>query len=73
MAEQYITEAQPIDFRFLEPKKFYLRVIYDSNKNGKYDTGDYLKGIQPERVSYHPDIIEGTAGFDEVTTLKLLD
>ena len=73
MAEQYITEAQPIDFRFLEPKKFYLRVIYDSNKNGKYDTGDYLKGIQPERVSYHPDIIEGTAGFDEVTSLKLLD
>jgi uncharacterized protein (DUF2141 family) len=73
VAEQYITEQQPIDFKFLDPKDFYLRVIYDSNKNGKYDTGDYLKGIQPERVSYHPEIIEGTAGFDEVTTLKLLD
>ncbi|WP_340170406.1 Ig-like domain-containing protein [Lacinutrix sp.] len=73
MAEQYIDKPQPVDFRFLEPKKFYLRVIYDSNKNGKYDTGDYLKGIQPERVSYHPDIIEGTAGFDEVTMLILLD
>ena len=73
VAEQYIDKAQPIDFNFLEPKKLYLRVIFDTNKNGKYDTGDYLKGIQPERVSYHPDIIEGTAGFDEITTLKLLD
>ncbi|WP_034060229.1 Ig-like domain-containing protein [Lacinutrix jangbogonensis] len=73
IAEQYIEKAQPVNFNFLDPKNFYLRVIYDSNKNGKYDTGDYLKGIQPERVSYHPDIIEGTAGFDEITTLKLLD
>lgn len=72
-AEQYITKPQLIDFRYLDPKKFYLRVIYDSNKNGKYDTGNYLKGIQPERVSYHPEMIEGAAGFDEVTTLKLLD
>lgn len=73
IAEQYIEKAQPVDFNFLDPKNFFLRVIYDTNKNGKYDTGDYLKGIQPERVSYHPDVIEGTAGFDEVTTLKLLD
>ncbi|WP_290700528.1 Ig-like domain-containing protein [Lacinutrix sp.] len=73
VAEQYIEKPQPVDFRYLDPKDFYLRVIYDSNKNGKYDTGDYLKGIQPERVSYHPDVIEGTAGFEEVTTLKLLD
>ena len=73
IAEQYIDKAQPVDFSYLDPKNFYLRVIYDTNKNGKYDTGDYLKGIQPERVSYHPDIIEGTAGFDEITTLKLLD
>lgn len=73
IAEQYIETPQPVDFNFLDPKRFHLRVIYDTNKNKKYDTGDYLKGIQPERVSYHPDIIEGTAGFDEVLTLKLLD
>lgn len=73
VAEQYIDKPQPVDFRFLNPNKYFLRVIYDSNKNQKYDTGNYLKGIQPERVSYHPDIIEGTAGFDEVITLRLLD
>lgn len=73
VAEQYIDKAQPVDFNFLDPQNFFLRVIYDTNKNGKYDTGDYLKGIQPERVSYHPDVIEAVAGFDEVTTLKLLD
>ena len=73
IVEQYIEKAQPVDFSYLDPKNYYLRVIYDSNKNEKYDTGDYLKGIQPERVSYHPDIIKGTAGFDEITTLILLD
>jgi len=27
-------------------------LIYDSNDNGKWDTGDYLKKIQPEKVEY---------------------
>ena len=73
VAEQYIEKAQPVDFNYLDPQKFFLRVIYDTNKNGKYDTGDYLKGIQPERVSYQLEVIEGTAGFDETLTFKLLD
>jgi len=73
VAEQYVEESRPIDIRFLNPTNYYLRVIYDSNKNGKYDTGNYLKGIQAERVSYYPDVIEGLAGFDAVTTFNLLD
>ncbi|WP_452225677.1 Ig-like domain-containing protein [Lacinutrix chionoecetis] len=73
VAEQYVEEPKPIDFNFLDPGNYYMRVIFDSNKNGKYDTGDYLNGIQPERVSYHPEEIEGLAGFDAITTFKLLD
>jgi len=73
VAEQYIEKSQPIDFRYLDPKKFYLRVIYDTNKNEIYDTGNYLKGIQPERVSYYPDVIEAVAGFEEKIRFKLLD
>jgi len=73
VAEQYIDKQQAVDFSYLDPSNFYLRVIYDTNANKKYDTGNYLKGIQPERVSYYPDVIEGTAGFDKVITFKLLD
>jgi len=70
---KYLTEAKPLNFLFLDPKEYYLRVVYDTNSNGVYDSGNYLKGIQPERVSYYSDVIKGTAGFDEIITFTLLD
>ena len=38
----------------------------------KYDTGSYLRKIQPERIAYHPDEIEVRANWDvdEQFTLK---
>ena len=36
-AEVYITKPTPIDFRHLETGDFYLRAIFDSNGNGKFD------------------------------------
>ncbi|CDF80971.1 conserved hypothetical protein containing N-terminal bacterial Ig-like domain [Formosa agariphila KMM 3901] len=62
--EQYSTEAAPIDFTYLKSGKYLLRVIYDENGNKKFDTGSYLKKIQPERVSYYPEEIEVRTGFD---------
>src|SRR5699024_1541336 len=40
------------DFRYVEPGEYYVRVIYDSNDNGKWDTGNYLEKKQPEKVIY---------------------
>jgi hypothetical protein len=37
-------------FDYLSPEKYNLRAIYDKNENGKWDTGNYLKHIQPEKV-----------------------
>ncbi|MFB9051756.1 Ig-like domain-containing protein [Formosa undariae] len=62
--EEYSTEAKPIDFKYLTSGKYFIRVIFDANENKKYDTGSYLKKIQPERVSYYPDEIEVRSGFD---------
>lgn len=42
------------DFYFLNPGTFYLRMFYDTNGNGKWDTGDYDAGIAPEEVYYSP-------------------
>jgi hypothetical protein len=59
IAEQYATEAkESYDFKNLDPGKFFLRVIFDTNKNGIYDTGNYLLKIQPERIVYYPEEIE---------------
>ncbi|MCA0131498.1 Ig-like domain-containing protein [Winogradskyella alexanderae] len=73
--ERYTTGNPVVDFRDVAPRKYALRVIYDTNANGKYDTGNYLLGIQPERVSYAPseDVEEIRASFDFVIDFTLLD
>ncbi|PID69832.1 MAG: hypothetical protein CR985_03695 [Flavobacteriales bacterium] len=39
-------------FIFIEPGKYWLRIIFDENNNGKWDTGSYLHQRQPEKVQY---------------------
>jgi len=70
-AEVYGEKNQPFDFDNLNPSKYYIRVIYDTNKNGKWDTGNYLKKIQPERISYSKEMIEPRANWDIVETFTL--
>ena len=41
-----------------EAKKRY------NNGNGKWDTGNYLKMMQPEKVSYYPDVIDVRANWE---------
>lgn len=36
---------------------YKLRIIRDANANQQWDTGNYLEGIQPERVYMHPQPI----------------
>lgn len=73
--ERYASDSPVVDFTDLEPKKYFLRVIYDSNANGKFDTGNYLLGIQPERVSYAPPdkVEEIRSSFDFIIEFTLLD
>jgi uncharacterized protein (DUF2141 family) len=71
--ERYTTASPVIDFTNLPPKLYSLRVVYDTNGNGKYDTGNYLLGIQPERVSYAPPIEEVRSSFDFIIDFTLLD
>ncbi|WP_400076279.1 Ig-like domain-containing protein [Winogradskyella sp. R77965] len=71
--EKYATESPVVDFTDLSPRQYALRVIYDTNGNGKYDTGNYLLGIQPERVSYSPLIDETRSNFDQIIEFILLD
>jgi hypothetical protein len=42
-----------IEFPYLDPGKYRLRVIYDINGDGKWTTGDFKKHLQPEPASYY--------------------
>lgn len=70
--EKYSDKPEPIDFKYIAPSKYYLRVIHDTNKNEKYDSGNYLKKLQPEKVSYFPELIEVRANWDPTIDFTLL-
>ena len=65
-------EVYVFDFLNVKPSTYNLRVVFDDNNNKKYDTGIYLKKLQPERIAYHPEEIEIRANWDvdEQFTLK---
>ncbi|MDE3743093.1 Ig-like domain-containing protein [Maribacter polysaccharolyticus] len=69
--ELYADEPQLFEFNRLEPSKYLVRVIFDANGNKKWDTGNYLKGIQPERVTYYPDVIELRANWEMEQTFRI--
>ena len=61
----YKTKKGIVDFNNVSPGIYYLRVLFDSNKNGVYNPGNYLKQEQPERVSYAKKEVEVRANWDE--------
>ena len=57
-------EDSNYSFKLLDPGKYFLRLIKDKNNNDKWDTGNYLKKIQPEEVIYFPFELELRANWD---------
>lgn len=45
-------KAGRAEFINLLPAKYYARLVFDRNGNGKYDTGNYALKQQPEEVVY---------------------
>ena len=64
--EAYETNNSTIDFNNIDSGKYYIRIIFDENKNQKYDSGNFLLRTSPEKVIYFPDEIDVRAGWDLV-------
>ncbi|GLB50754.1 Ig-like domain-containing protein [Neptunitalea lumnitzerae] len=64
--EEQFAETPETTFNFssIETATYYIRVIYDDNNNKKWDTGNYLKNIQPEQIYYYPEPIELRANWE---------
>lgn len=71
VAEHYSEEENTAEFMYLSPAVYTLRMIYDNNKNQIWDTGNYLKKIQPEKVVYYPEPIDVRANWDIEQTFIL--
>jgi uncharacterized protein (DUF2141 family) len=70
--EQYASESKAIDFLNITPNKYFIRIVFDANGNKKYDTGNYLKKIQPEKISHFEMENDVRAGWDFVQTLQFI-
>ncbi len=53
-----------IEFFYVIPGTYYLRLFVDLNENGVWDTGCYDDDLQPEAVYYYPDQIECKEKWD---------
>ncbi len=52
----------------LKPGKYTFRIIADKNRDGKWNTGDLFKKIQPEEVITYPDKLNLKPGWDNSIT-----
>jgi uncharacterized protein (DUF2141 family) len=64
VSQRIITNEKRVDFGLLEPAKYGLKAIMDNNGNGRWDTGKFIKKIQPERVLVHPKIFEVKSNWE---------
>lgn len=67
----HILEDGKIEFPYLKPEKYKIRLIIDSNKNGKWDTGYLADYLQPEQVIYFPKIIKVRSNFEYKESLRM--
>ncbi|SHL68403.1 Ig-like domain-containing protein [Flavobacterium xanthum] len=61
---EYTENNTTIDFNLIEPALYTLRIIYDTNKNKEWDTGNYLEKRQAEEVLYFSKEIDVRANWD---------
>lgn len=62
--QQMLDKDQTITFDYMPPKEYQVKIIYDRNGNGEWDTGDYSDHRQPERVDFYPEKISVRSNWE---------
>jgi hypothetical protein len=57
------------DFTWINPGNYRIRVVTDSNKNMRWDTGNQQLGIEPEEIKYYKEkiLVKPNWEIDEVS------
>lgn len=64
ITESYFTGEQTKQYKYLSPGVYSLKLIIDSNGNKKWNTGNYLEGLQPEKAIIYNKEIKIRANWD---------
>ena len=71
--EDLVSKSIELEYAYLAPKKYKLKIIYDDNRNRKWDVGNYLKKIQPEKVIYNSELINIRSNWDAELEWKITE
>lgn len=64
VGECAIDSLQKVEFIQLAPEKYKLRAIIDTDRNGKWSTGNYHRRFLPETIILYKDELDLKAGWD---------
>jgi len=69
--EIIIREGGQHIIEYLNPQDYSIRFIHDLNDNGRWDTGKYLEGKQPEPVELLPKVVTVRSNWDHDVSMIL--
>ncbi|MEZ4938375.1 MAG: Ig-like domain-containing domain [Crocinitomicaceae bacterium] len=67
-----LDQSSRVKFELLAPGNYKFRLIKDANHNGKWDPGNYLKKIQPERVYYLQSPVNMRSNWDQEVDWEII-
>ncbi|MFV0593546.1 MAG: Ig-like domain-containing domain [Draconibacterium sp.] len=65
LRQAFFDKDGEVTFELMPPEKYKIKIIYDTNGNRKWDNGSYQDKIQPELVSYLPELIKLRSNWSE--------
>ena len=71
LRDNIITKNATIVYKNYITAKYSVRVIYDDNKNGRWDSGNVKQRTQPEPIWNDPDIITLRPNWEQQTAVTI--
>jgi hypothetical protein len=71
VVKSYPLNAPTWSAALFEPGEYELRILYDDNKNGIWDTGNYSKKLQPEKAYSIPQKLNIRANWENERDIVL--
>jgi hypothetical protein len=64
LTQRYLNSDTTFVFNYIDPAKYIFKIVFDKNGNRRWDTGNYLRKRQPEKVIFFNKKIEVKANWE---------
>jgi hypothetical protein len=71
VAYRQVLQNNRYTIKLFPPGEYEIRILMDTNGNGKWDTGNYWKKLQPEKVITRKQRMQIRANWDNELKLDM--